>query len=383
MGIMTNQAFVLKDGPAEDVAMSSVGLARTVKAIRAWTEGARNRGAAICVARAGVVVLHAGFGESEFFGMGSPAPRPVGHDTIFVIASPTKPVTAACVGLLIDRGQVLLCDPVSEFIPEYGGEDRRHTEILHLMTHTCGLPSLLPEDQELAAQSAPLSMYVERTCLTPVLYPPGTDCRYSCLGILLLGEVVERLEGISLRAFMARELFEPLGMHDSYLGWGQLDRGRIACPDLPRAERAKPWNVNSDYWRDLGVPWGGLHATVRDYAALLQTLLNGGCYGSQHLFSPALARTMVENHICTMPAIPPEGKWREAWGLGWRLNQPRGAHGFPELASSATFGHHGATGTTAWADPVTGLVCTLFTNQPSAGRFLGLVSNLVAAAVAE
>lgn len=255
--------------------------------------------------------------------------------------------------------------------------------VYHLLTHTSGLPDMLPENVALRQQHAPLSEFVKRSCTTPLLFAPGTNCRYQSMGIALLGEIIARISGMPLGEFLRREFFIPLGMNDSALGLGELPRERIARVSLPESEEQQDWTWNSPYWRGLGAPWGGMHSTVGDYAIFLQMLLNGGTYGNRQILSKATVKTMLTDHLAWMSAIPEKVKLEQAWGLGWRLNRPRGAFHFAELASARTFGHAGATGTTAWADPETGLLCVLFTNQPQAERMLKLASNAVAGMVVD
>ncbi|MCS6861106.1 MAG: beta-lactamase family protein [Abditibacteriales bacterium] len=371
---------MLRPGRAEDVGISRARLERVTLLMEDYVKEGKIPGAAMLVARRGIIVLHRGFGQMIPLGQTEREPRITQPDTIFLVASPTKPIVATAVALLIERGQLLLDDPVSSLLPEFSGADRREVRVRHLLTHTSGLPDMLPENVELRQQRAPLEEFLRRTCTTPLLFAPGTDCRYQSMGILLLGAIVERIAGVSLREFLEYEFFIPLAMTDSYLGMGRLRRERIATVTLTEQEEQQ-WTWNSDYWRDLGAPWGGMHTTVGDYAIFLQMLLNGGRYAGKQILSQPLVDTMTANHIPPMPDIPDRVKLEQAWGLGWRLNQPRGAHHIAEIASPRAFGHAGATGTTAWADPDTGLICVIFTNQPQAGRLLNTLSNAVAATV--
>jgi len=374
---------ILKAGTAERVGLSSARLEGLLKLVEHWTNEGTIPAAALCVARNGTVVVGRGFGRFAPLAEGGSEACSTQADTIFLIASLTKPIVASAAALLIERGQLLLDDPVSSLIPEFGGEERQRMRLHHLLTHTSGLPDMLPENIELRRRHAPLSEFVRCSCTTPLLFAPGTSCRYQSMGIALLGEIIARVSGMPLGEFLRREFFIPLGMADSALGLGELPRERIAKVSLPESEEQNDWNWNRPYWRELGAPWGGMHSTVGDYAIFLQMLLNGGAYGGQRILSRMTVETMLTDHLAVMPAIPERVKLEQAWGLGWRLNRPRGAFHSAELASPRTFGHAGATGTTAWADPETGLLCVLFTNQPQAERMLKLASNAVAGAVAE
>src|SRR3954453_16587592 len=141
-------------------------------------------------------------------------------DAIFLLASLTKPMTATALMVLADRKEVSLSDPVQRFIPEFKGDGRQAVRIRHLLTHTSGLPDMLPEDQEIRKAHAPLSVFVERTCRTPLLYAPGAELRYQSMGILLAGEIVSRVSKQTLPAFTREHVFGPLGMSSTSIGLG-------------------------------------------------------------------------------------------------------------------------------------------------------------------
>lgn len=376
----TTDASKPAKGP-EDLGVDPGRLEHATALIEGWCKQGLIPGATLCIARNGHVLVQRGFGEIIALARRDARREPTRPDTIFLIASPTKPVTAAAVCLLVERGRLLLEDPVSAIIPEFRGGERERVRIRHLLTHTSGLPDMLPENVELRSRHAPVHAFAEGACTTPLLYNPGSDCRYQSMGIALLGAIVERIAGVPLREFIARELFQPLGMVDSWLGLGPLPRERVAQVRLPAEDAATSWNWNSDYWRDLGAPWGGMHSTVGDYMRFMQMLLDGGRYSGRQILSRPMVETILADHIATLSGMSEEGRLEHAWGLGWRLNRPRGAFRLPEIASPRTFGHPGSTGTVAWADPDSGLACALFTSQPAAGRLLGLASNAVAAVV--
>ena len=118
-----------------------------------------------------------------------------------------------------------------------------------------------------------------------------------------------------------------------------------------------------------------MHSTTSDLAILLQTFLDGGVYAGRRVFSPATVKAMTSDQNSEIKA---------PWGLGWALGRSRAWNAFGDLVSGNAFGHAGATGTMAWADPQTQLLCVILTNRPYSvddGRFLRLVSNTVAASV--
>jgi len=332
-------------------------------------------GAAMLVGRGDQV-----FGPRAFGRMGSAQSPAVLPDTIFLIASPTKPLTTCAVCLLLERGLVAMDQPVREIIPELT-PDKTNIRLLHLMTHTSGLPDMLPNNEELRAAHQPLGVFIEHICRVPLDFEPGTGVQYQSSGIALLAEVVRRVVGTELRDFLANEFFAPLGMRDTFLGHRDEDPGRIADVNIPPEAAATDWHWNSGYWRGFGAPWGGLFSTVADYGRFLHMLLRGGELDGVRILSPATVDRMTTDHIKLLPGLSPADRSGNAWGLGWQMACPGKSDYLGDLLSPRAFGHGGATGTGVWADPETGLWSVLFTNQPELGREIGLVSNAVAASI--
>jgi CubicO group peptidase (beta-lactamase class C family) len=364
----------LKPDSPSAAGMSQSQLERASGVIQSEVESGRVGAAAILVARHGRVVLHRGFGRL------SPAPgaAPVSPDSVFLLASITKPVTACSLMLLVERGLVSLGDRVDRYLPDFTGGEREKVQIRDLLRHTSGLPDMLPENIELRRAHAPLSEFVRHTYATPLLFSPRSEFRYQSMGILLAAEIVERLSGMRLREFERKEIFDPLGMKDSSLGLGgRRISDLVSCATTSGADPAddERFGPNSLYWRDMGCPWGGLHSSTTDLAVLLQTFLDGGVYAGKHVFSPSTVRAMTSDQNAEL---------RAPWGLGWALGRSHAWNAFGDLVSGGTFGHAGATGTMAWADPETKLLCVILTNRSyivDDGRLLRLVSNTVAASV--
>jgi CubicO group peptidase (beta-lactamase class C family) len=272
--------------------------------------------------------------------------RAASRETPFLLASITKPMTATAVMILCDRRALALSDPVRKFIPEFTGGHRDSITIKHLLTHTSGLPDMLPDNDALRRRHASLKDFVAGVCKTPLLFKPGAECRYQSMGILLAGDIVERVARNPLREFLRKEVFQPLDMKQTSLGLG----GRsISSTALCQVTGNDDWNWNSPYWRDLGAPWGGAHASASDVARFLRAFLRP----STRILKPETAAAMIANQN--------EGL-NTPWGLGWSLKAAR----FGKGCSPQTFGHGGSTGTNAWADPKTGLSCVLLTTRPAA-----------------
>jgi len=286
-----------------------------------------------------------------------------GPETVFLLASITKPMTVTAVMLLVDRGEVRLEDAVRKYIPEFSGGQRDRVTVRHLLTHTSGLPDMLPENVELRKRHAPLKDFVAGTCRVPLLFDPGTQVRYQSMGILLAAEIVERVARTPARDFLAQQVFRPLGMRATSLGLGGRAISQTALCQVPESS---DWDWNSPYWRDLGAPWGGAHSTTGDVTRFLLAFL----HPDGRVLQPATARAMVVNQTGL----------DSPWGFGWMIKPA----GFGKACSPRTFGHYGSTGTVAWADPASGLTCVLLTTKPAAqsrDHLLGPVSDTVAAAV--
>ena len=313
---------------------------------------------------------------------------PVSPETIFLVASVTKPVVAAAVMLLVERGQLALDQPAAEALPEFGENGKGAVTIRHLLTHTSGLPDMLPENQALREQHAPLSEFIRRVCRLGVQFTPGTRIQYQSMGTATLGAIVERVDGRDLPRFLKEEFFVPLGMEASCLGLETRLAERVARIDLSvpgtgsdLGARETDWGWNSDYWLGFGAPWGGMFATPLDLCRFLQMFAAGGAWGSTQLLSAATVRAMTRCQTDDLPDLPEPERRRQSWGLGWRLNRGLADAPFGDLLSPQAYGHAGATGTVVWTDPATGLSAAIFCNRPLAQskRPLHQCSSLIAA----
>lgn len=280
-------------------------------------------------------------------------------DTVFLLASITKPMTAAGVMKLVEQGKLSLDDPAHRHLPEFTEGDRSKITVRHLLTHTSGLPDQLPDTIELRRRHAPLSDFVKRTFETPLLFEPGARVSYQSMGILLAAEIVERISGMPLRQWLAQQIFDPLGMRNTALGLGRFQIADTARSQAELAEAeyggdptAETWDWNSPYWRDLGAPWGGAHSTAPDVASLLDDFLRP----SGKALSKETASAMITNQNQGLD---------KPWGVGWAVN----SEWFGQSCSPRTFGHSGATGTLCWCDPERDLTFVMLTTLP------GRISN--------
>lgn len=350
-----------------------------------WCSRGEVPAATLVVGRSGALLRPRSFGSLH------PAGDAIHGDAIYTVASITKPIVAMAVMRLVERGRLTLGDKVSDLVPEFAGTGRYHVRVRHLLTHTSGLPDLLPDDRELRRENAPLSKYLAEVCQTDLLFKPGRDVRYSSCAFLLLGEIVARQAGRGLPEFLRQELFEPLGMHDTALGapadWfdGPQPRSdRFATVRVPDEQAdGDTWNWNSRYWRTLGAPWGGVLSTAGDLAAFAHMMLRGGRFGHDVLFAGATVDLATSNQLEGMRDVPEPERRCRPWGLGWRGNWPTMGAWFGDLLSPNAYGHWGATGTLMWIDPDRDALAVLLTTQPQDpdGRYLARLSNAIVAAL--
>lgn len=367
----------------QSLGMSREGLERAYAILDTAVQRGELMGAAVQVARRGVALPPRAFGRRAL-AAGGPQVTP---ETIFLLASITKPMVVAAAMLLVERGKLALDDLVADVVPGFGQNGKGGVRVRHLMTHTSGLPDQLPDNLALRARRAPLSEFVRRTCETRLLFLPGTHISYQSSGIAMLGEIARRIEGVSLPEFMRREIFQPLGLRGTSLGARDEWMDRISEYRIPGASgygdaADTGWNWNSTYWRKLGAPWGGMLSTVEELTALLRMFLSGGKLGVIRVLSEATAEAMASDHTSVMPDVPEREKLAQRWGLGWRLNAE--VSPFGDLLCRDAHGHLGATGTVAWIDPERDLTFVFLTNDPkAANRLRSRVSNAVVAAVVE
>ena len=275
----------------------------------------------------------------------------------FLLGSITKPMAIAAVMTLYDRGVFDLDDPVVKYLPEFQGERRNQVTIRHLLTHTSGLPDQLPDNNHWRRSHASLKQFADQAILLTPRFQPGTQYEYSSMGILLACEMARRHTQQSIPDFVEAKVLQPLQMKDSCLGRKHLDRNDLiavqtefAAPEAGGGDpTAKSWDWNSDYWRDLGAPWGGMHASARDVALFLETFVRH----DGRILRPETTRLMIRNH--NPDSLPSRG-------LGFDVGLEE--LGFPR--GSSIFGHTGSTGTIAWADPDRDRICVILTSLPGA-----------------
>jgi CubicO group peptidase (beta-lactamase class C family) len=279
-------------------------------------------------------------------------------DAMFLLGSISKPINVAAFMTLFDQGKFHLDDHVRKFLPAFSGDGRDSVTIRHLLTHVSGLPDQLANNSELRERHAPLTEFAEQSIRTRLDFAPGARYQYSSMGILLAARIAELTSGSDMLTLVDRTVFGPLGMKHSAQGLGRFKlEEMVACqmegaaPESGSGDpEAKEWDWNSPYWRKLGAPWGGTHASAPDVARFLDEFL--GARGQA--LKPETARLMIKNHNPAGPGFMPRG-------LGFGVGKGAGSPG----CSEQTFGHTGSTGTLCWADPASETICVVLTSLPS------------------
>ena len=363
----------------EDAGMSSERLKRIHESIQRHIDAGEICGAVTVVARRGHVVNFEAHGLMDI-----ESKKPMEKDTIFRLASMTKPITGVAVLMLVEEGKIRLNDPVSKFIPEFHDVKvamprerpagaapaaaldfftvpaNREITIQDLLTHTSGLVSTVSGGfgVKLAATMAPrgpadtLASYVPKLATIPLDFQPGTQWAYSGgAGPDTLSHIVEIVSGQTYDEFLRTRIFEPLGMKDTFF-YPPDDRR----PRLVTLYRKSPNGLEKDANQDgfssktYFSGGGGLMSTAADYLQFAQMLLNGGELNGKRLLGPRTVELMASNHVGDMF----NGKLgRPAHGMGFGLivqvvedNVAAGLR-----VSNGSFGWDGAFGTQVWVNP--------------------------------
>jgi serine-type D-Ala-D-Ala carboxypeptidase len=287
---------------------------------------------------------------------------PMTTDSIFDLASLTKVYTAILLLQLVDAGKVDLAAPVQTYLPEFTGTGKGAVTIAMLLAHTSALP-VGAKVTGLPDNAARWKAVVTTPLISGAV--PGATFRYSSVGLMLIGRIVEKLTGKSLDRALRDHLTTPLGLTDTGflpLKWVS-NKQRLVATDARSSRGLLRGTVHDDVANHLGGVAGhaGIFGTAKDVAVIGQMLLNGGTYHGRRILSAALVKQALTNANAGKPAIDPDRPHRTSThGLGFELNQP---WFMGKLATPATFGHTGFTGTSLLVEPRRKLVLVLLTNR--------------------
>ena len=331
--------------------------------------------AQIAVARQGKIAGMRTFGSATFGGRSSDAT----DDTLYVVFSATKAITSAAAWILIQEGELRIDERVSDVIPEFGTNGKDRITVEQLFTHTAGFPMAPFAQSEWGSREARLRRFGQWR----LNFEPGERFWYHPTSSMwVIAELIERRAGVDFRAFIRERIALPLGLDDLWVGLPRAQHGRVADTvhvgeELSEAERkALGWpapvetevteealgGFNEPGVRESGVPGGGGIMTAAELALFYQGLVHGGAADGTPIWKPetlALAREIRTGDL----ADPMFGK-RANRGLGVVIagDADRNYRGFGHTGSELTFGHNGAGGQLAWADPVSGISLGYVTN---------------------
>jgi uncharacterized protein YbbC (DUF1343 family)/CubicO group peptidase (beta-lactamase class C family) len=328
-------------------------------------------GAVVLIVHRGHVVFRKAYGLRSK----QPEKLPMTPDTVFDLASLTKPIaTATSVMLLVEQGKLSVSDPVAKHLPAFAAKGKDKITVEQLLLHTSGLIA----DNPVADYQDGKKKALERICDLEPQTEPGTRFTYSDVNYILLGEIVQRLTDTPLNEFAQKHIFKPLGMTET----------AFLPPDALK-ERAAPTEQREGHWMIgevhdprahlLGGVAGhaGLFSTADDLAIFAQMLLNGGQWRDQRILSPLTVRLM------TTAREVPKGLRAYGWDVQTSFSSNRG-----ELFKPGTsFGHTGFTGTSIWIDPESETAVIFLSNRvhpeakTSINRVRGQVATLAAAAL--
>jgi CubicO group peptidase (beta-lactamase class C family) len=342
-----------------------------------WVKGGHTPSLCVCVARRGVIALH------EAWGVVGPDPdsAPLQLDTLFPIASVTKPVTATLVLQLVEDGLLGLNRPARDYLPELSGEHTDEILVHHLLTHTSGIPwqtdgpMLVHAARKLEAgldlppcpdtQHPSTHRILEIFWDAPCTSRPGQVMTYSNHNYVLLGEIVRRLSGKSIDKLARERIFGPLGMDDSY----------YVVPDeaLPRRVQrpagfpmtdgiADLPGIDTPEFHQLPNAGGGISSTPLDMVRFGQMILDRGRMGDARVLSPAGVAAMTRDQIPGTKALLFGVPFAHgSWGYGWAVESPTKWPYFNgSLQTLGTLSHPGAGGAMFWIDRERELVGAYF-----------------------
>lgn len=346
-------------------------------------------GAVTLVVKDNQLVQYKGYGVADVAGK-----KPMPKDAIFRIMSQTKAITSAGILMLYDQGKLMLDEPIYNFIPafknpkvldKFNASDSTYTTVpakreitfRDLLTHTSGIDYAAIGSDEMTAIYAKAGVpaglgYIKEELLSkmnilaslPLKAQPGEKFIYG-LNTDLLGCLIEVISGTNLDQFFRSNIFEPLGMKDTYFNVPAAKAYRMATVYTEDEKNTIiPWshtfrNIDPDYPLKNTTYFSGgagLSSTAFDYAIFLQTLLNGGNYNGYQLLSPRTVQMMTSKQLDFST-----GDNDNSFSLGFEISSEKAAARLPR--NKGTFAWGGYYGTTYWADPKEKLICLFLTQQ--------------------
>ena len=300
--------------------------------------------------------------------------KPMRANSVFWIASMTKPVTGVAILMLQDEGKLHVSDPVANYIPEFAAlktpsGNPANLTISQILTHTSGLGEA---SGDAAKQARTLADLIPLFLAAPMQFEPGSQWRYCQSGINTAARIVEVVSGMSFDVFVQKRVFTPLGMKSTtFYPEGKLLKQLVTAYSRNSKTGALETVPPSSNYGAKGRPPmgnGGLFSTGPDYARFCQMLLGNGTVGRKRFLSPDAMQFLTTPQTGDLPT----GFMQSAqygshgtnygWGIGTCiLRTPH--EGIASMLSPGTFGHGGAWGTQAWIDPVRGVAYVLMVQR--------------------
>jgi len=267
--------------------------------------------------------------------------RPMRGDSMFWIASQSKPMTAAAVMLLVDAGKIALDDPIEKYLPEFGGlmvvsekdeqrvvlrKPERPITIRQVLSHTSGMPFRSALEVPVLDR-LPLADRVRSYAMTSLDFPPESKYQYSNAGINTAARIAEVVTGQSFEQFLTERLFEPLGMNETTFWPSEAQAERIATAYRPKSGGAGLAATRIEQLQypltDRAVreamPAGGLFSTAADVSRFYRMLANGGELEGRRVLSEAAVQQLTTRQ--TPQSV------KESYGLGFSVSEDRFGHG--------------------------------------------------------
>lgn len=368
--------------PAASLGLNQQQLDRIDALVEAEIEAKRLPGCVVAIGRTGGIGFLKAYGNRRI----EPSKEPMTVDTLFDMASLTKPIaTATSVMILVEQGKVRLRNPIAEYIPEFGQNGKENITVEDLLVHRGGL---IPDNALKDYEDGPEKAW-ERLFALPT-DKPGKHFIYSDVGFLTLGELVHRVSGKTVAEFAAQNIFQPLGMKESgYTPSDELSQ-RAATTEKRDGEWMRGDVHDPRAWLLDGVAGhAGLFSTAADLAIYCDAILRGAM-AQQPAAAQADAAHTVPPFVMSRATLAEMMRPREVAGnhraLGWD-NRSAYSTNRGELLSSRAIGHGGFTGTAMWIDPELDLFVIFLSNRvhpdgsglvnPLAGR----IGTVAAAAI--
>lgn len=374
-----------------------------VQALQSHVQRAHLPGAVALIARRGQVLLHQAIGQQN-----PSAGHSMALDSIFRIYSMTKPLVSVAVMQLVERGRLLLSDPVAQHLPEFDGvkvstvvdghavqqAPKSAPTVQDLLRHTAGLTYEILGSEPIQRQYAQARLasrdrsnreFSRVLATIPLMFEPGTVWEYS-RATDLLGALVEVASGQTLGQYLLDNILGPLGMVDTGFVVPPENHHRIAEPFETDPDGAlAPRLIDLRKPVALEAGGAGLASTSADYARFLQCLLNGGALDGQRILSPATVRYMTADHLCSI-GVHRAGRSGEllppghGFGLGFAVRTEEGVAAM--AGSKGLYFWGGIAGTTFFVDPVKDFFAVMMIQAPNQRDFYRpLFRNLVYAAL--